>query len=123
MFICKNNKKVKDFFMDVYIAMKSKSDYYANFASDQTAAHDVLAKQKISYGFLDDRFTTFGVLRSDHNLLWTPGVGDFVLPRDMLAFHANYTIGVENKMKLLEYVRSVKLKRTRVKKPNLPTAE
>jgi hypothetical protein len=123
MFICKTSKKVKDFFMDVYSTMLSRSDHYMSHGSDQTAANDILAKQKIDYDFLDERFTTFGVLRNDQDLLWSPDVAPFKLPRNVLAFHANYTIGVENKMKLLAYARTAKTKRTYSKKSNLSPAK
>ena len=38
-----------------------------------------------------------------HEALWSPGA-EFDIPENCLAFHANWTVGVDNKLALLEYV-------------------
>lgn len=106
MFICKNSNKIKAFFNEVYDTMHSNREYYAQRSADQTAVLDVLKLRKINYGFLSNRFTTYGNLRVDKRSLWSPNSRKFRLPNDLVAFHANFTIGLENKIALLNYVRN-----------------
>ena len=67
MFICKNSNGIRNFFVEVYETMHSNREYYAQRSADQTAAFDVLKRGKIKYGFLSDRFTTYGNLRTNKN--------------------------------------------------------
>lgn len=108
MFVCKNSNGIRNFFVEVYETMHSNREYYAQRSADQTAVFDVLKRGKIKYGFLSDRFTTYGNLRPNKKILWSPRAKKFRLPKDLVAFHANFTIGLENKIALLEYVRNYK---------------
>jgi hypothetical protein len=71
---------------------------------DQDAVHAVLEEKlfdlvRANTVILPERYWTFG--RDDKH--WHPGM-PVNPPADLLAHHANWTVGVENKLKLLEAV-------------------
>ena len=69
---------------------------------DQIGMHHVLRARGLTAGLLPDRYWTVGQTGRHWKL------GDPVRPpSDLLMHHANWTVGVENKMDLLERVRLV----------------
>lgn len=104
MFICKICPEVLNFFKTVQSTLENNKEYYLNRACDQGAINELLPVSGLNYCFLSDNFTTYGNIVGG---LWTPLSPPFILKNTVLAFHANYTIGLENKKILLEYVRSL----------------
>ena len=61
----------------------------------------IIQTSKLSYGKLSLRFTNPCHLMGNHNLpLWDGRKLDF--PSEILVFHANWTEGIENKIKLMD---------------------
>ena len=58
----------------------------------------------IKYDTLDPtKYFTIGY--STKGTQWTPETGDLDIPKTILMHHANWTAGVENKIKLLNFVK------------------
>jgi len=56
------------------------------------------------------------VLKLSHDKIWNPGknykdLKELFVPEDILVHHANWTEGLDNKMKQLEYVKSIHVQR------------
>lgn len=109
MFVCRNNNKILNFFKTIECNLKSNVEYYKNKTSDQTAINELLPTSNIKYGTLSLKFTTYGniVQHTGAPVLWTLDSPKFILQNDVIAFHANFTIGKENKLELLKYIRSL----------------
>jgi len=90
-FICRSNERTIEMF-------KSMKDKYGEYKEDQ----DALNKNRhiAKWKFLSGKFFTFGQLAGT---VWTGQ--DFITPKDILMHHANWTMGVDNKIKLLEKVK------------------
>jgi hypothetical protein len=69
---------------------------------DQIGMHHVLRARGLTAGLLPDRYWTVGQTGRH----WNP-CDPVRPPSDLLMHHANWTVGVENKMALLELVRSI----------------
>jgi lipopolysaccharide biosynthesis glycosyltransferase len=103
MFICRKNDSTTQFFENVLVALCSDEEYYTSQASDQTAINEMLPHSNLRYSMLSSRFTTYGNIAQE---LWTPSSPKFKLDADVVAFHANFTIGLQNKAELLNRVRN-----------------
>lgn len=88
-FVCKSNKKTINMFNTInkkYIHDDQKSlNKYINLCNAK---------------FLSSRFYTVG---QTINEPWTNQT--FLIPKDILVHHANWTVGIDNKIKLLEKVK------------------
>jgi hypothetical protein len=102
MFVCKVCPLIKDFFKLIKVKLVKNKRYYMKKECEQTTINDFLPVSKLKYGFLSDKFTTYGNIGGN----WSQQTPPFDLDKSVLAFHANWTIGLENKTALLEYVRT-----------------
>jgi hypothetical protein len=102
MFICRRNDKTLQLFEKILDALAAKPEYYQNQVCDQTVLNEMLATQNISYKALSERFTTYGNIGDG---IWDPSCAPFELPQNLVAFHANFTVGIDNKVLLLNTVR------------------
>lgn len=93
-FICKKNNRTLNFFNKIL------SDLH-NHKNDQIAVNYHLNYMDISYDKLPNRYYTIGL----NHKLWNGESINFEIPSDILMHHANYTIGVENKIKLLNIIK------------------
>jgi len=103
-FICRPTKIVRDLFVKVY----ENIDRFGG--NDQLSLNNIISNyknDKPKYGFedlkcklLSNRFFTYGLTNPGH--VWDNN--DFDLPYDLITFHANWTVGVKNKIKLIDYV-------------------
>lgn len=103
-FICKSTDKLISLFQDI-------KDNLAFFPDDQEALQYFLYKkyQDLKVKTLSSKFYTYA---SDTN--WSVFQGfEEITPKqqDILIHHANYTVGIENKIKLLLAVKSFKEKK------------
>lgn len=89
-FICKINKKTKSFFK----LLKEKYDLYA---CDQEAINKNI--QRLNAKFLSDRFLNI----SFQHRHWSGQ--DFTISHQLIMFHANYTVGLQNKITLLDRIK------------------
>jgi hypothetical protein len=106
MFIAKNNEKIISFFTEVLNRLDHLKNEYVHTAADQTIINDMLHTEEIDldFGFLDDSFTTYGNINSEVER-WDGE--EFLLEDTVVAFHANFTIGMQSKLKLIDYVKSL----------------
>lgn len=79
---------------------------------------------------LNEPWYDLNIQKLSHDRIWTPGknyedLTELNVPEEIMVHHANWTHGVDNKVKQLEYVQSVFLQRnapwSRLKSPNLNT--
>lgn len=91
LFICKTNKTVKNLFLKI----RENFDKHEN---DQIAANYYLRSQDndVKFTFLSKAFFNYGFIGERYR-----GEDNVDLPENILMLHANFTIGVENKKKLL----------------------
>ena len=99
-FICRQSEKVKKFFQDV------KDNLIKNLNG---TLHDQTMMNKM---IIDGYDLNHGIL--DSNLYWTVGFStngevwngqDINVPNSIIMHHANFTIGINNKTKLMSLVR------------------
>lgn len=94
-FYCKNNDKTKQLFSE---ALKIHSRH----RDDQTSIQEALTKVPgLRHALLPKEYFTYGMYY-DH---WH-GQEQFYVPRNMVLHHANWVIGVDNKLKLLKATRT-----------------
>ncbi len=93
-FACVKNDKTVDFFKNIYTNLHK-------YDNDQTAVNSLIKKYNLKYGNLPNNYYSVGV----ENGLWE-GDEDIKIPEKILIHHANFTVGVENKIKLINLVKS-----------------
>lgn len=101
-FVCKQNNKILSFFNEV---LKSLKDLTSLGYDDQRIINNLLPRNKynISYDKLPvEKY--FTVAASNNAKQWNGE--SFEVPKNVIVHHANWTVGVENKKKLLDYVRN-----------------
>jgi hypothetical protein len=94
-FYCKNNERTKQLFKE---ALKIHHLHRDDQTSIQAALNMV---QGLKHALLPKEYFTYGMY-FDH---WH-GQSDFLVPKNMVMHHANWVIGVDNKIKLLEATRN-----------------
>ena len=101
-FICKQNEKTLSFFEDV---LKSLKDLVNLNYDDQQIINNFLRTNRhpLNHGLLPKE-KYFTVASSNQAKQWNGET--FTIPKEIISHHANWTVGVHNKMKLLEYVKS-----------------
>jgi hypothetical protein len=106
MFIAKNNNKIVSFFTEVLHRLDHLREKYVHTSADQTVINEMLKTEEIdlNFGFLDDSFTTYGNINTEVRL-WEGE--EFLLEDNVVAFHANFTIGTQSKLQLMDYVKSL----------------
>lgn len=111
-FAVKNNNRVRSFFKTILGNLDS-------FSQEQVLANYLLTNSDkfpsiaISWAFLPAKYWTYGHIAAlpgegvePYRGSWTPDAPDFDVPQDIVIHHANWTAGINNKIKLLEIVKS-----------------
>jgi hypothetical protein len=102
-FICRPSPKVRELFLKVY----ENIDHFDG--NDQLSLNNILSTYKnpnppgfgdVKYKLLSERFYTYG--QSGDDIRWEGQ--SFNLPSDLITFHANWTVGVDRKVLLIDYV-------------------
>jgi hypothetical protein len=98
-FACKANEKTKSLFEQVKKEMNEKFN-------DQQATNK-LVKKYVSYKYLNERY--YSIYRNTNKKVWEKGVNinEKEIPKEMLVYHANWTVGVENKIELMNKVKKI----------------
>jgi hypothetical protein len=92
----KCNKISKKFFQKIRKELK-------NFSNDQMCANHY--KGHIRYQLLpEDKYFTIASVNGGG--VWKKGDHNMILPDNMLVHHGNYTIGIENKVALMDFVKT-----------------
>lgn len=96
-FITRRSDATLVFFQD----MLEKMD---NYSHDQDALNKLLPNSQVTYGVLPDRYYSYGAWNGHRR--WN-GETDFYVPDDIVTHHLNWTVGVDNKVKLGQVVRDM----------------
>lgn len=102
-FACQGSKKIIELFENMLTLMKSNSKI-----SDQKAMNHFLRKHNtlnITWNYLPMIFFGGGAHTGKN---WYPG-DTLEIPKDILMHHANWSLGIDNKIAQLNYVHSVVL--------------
>jgi len=110
-FAVKNTQKIRSFFKTVLGNLDS-------FSQEQVLANHLLTNSSrypsiaIDWAFLPAKYWTYGHIAAipttgsnPYRGSWTPEAPDFDVPSDIVIHHANWTAGIDNKLKLLNIVR------------------
>jgi hypothetical protein len=103
-FICKQNLQILNFFKEVQDNLKRTMN---GLRHDQDVINEILKYDycSIKKGMLpDNKYWT--VANSTNGNIWSGQ--EINVPNEIIMHHANFTIGVENKIKLLELVKNKK---------------
>lgn len=101
-FICNINDKTKNLFE--YISKKT----FEKHEDDQVVLNNVIKNFDVKVGCLPKLIYNYNFWRLDNEkykdkINWSEDI--FIeIPSDTLVFHANWTVGIDNKIKLLNYV-------------------
>ena len=98
-FGCRSNNKTKELFENIKLNFR-------HMVNDQVALNHY--KDSISYKLLDrDLFYTTGNHFNNPNgtYIWD-NTTNIIPPQNIVLHHANYVVGVDNKLKLMEMIRS-----------------
>lgn len=90
---------------ELLILFKTVYERMDQFAHDQDAMNKLLPTAGVRYGKLPHRYYSFGTLNGLQR--WEPGFPRALVPDDIIAHHANWTVGVENKLKLIQHVKEI----------------
>jgi hypothetical protein len=102
-FVCKQNKKVLDFFNSVYEVFISNMD---GKVDDQAIVNRILNGSSIDlkFGYLpSEKYWT--VAFDTKGMVWDGQ--EVSCSKNIIAHHANFTIGVENKIKLMNKIKKI----------------
>lgn len=105
-FACKANDKTLQFFKNI-------RNVVTRFTSDQSACNKTFAQNYIDFKFLSkEKYYNIGKFyrsliprQNNEQLLLTLEQSNIEIPRDILVHHANNITGIENKLKLLHFIR------------------
>ena len=102
-FVCKTNNKTVHLWQSILEHMNSLPTNTNE--QDQSLLNHYLDKIDIKYKTLSHKFFTLARHKPE---LWDQknNYFDFTIPDDIIAYHANWTHGIENKIALLNYVQS-----------------
>ena len=100
LFICNANENSLNFFKTIYDSMIKVHKYDKSY-NDQTALNGYL--HNIKHKLLSSKFYT---IAQTTGCLWNNKIDINDIPSDILLHHANWTHGIENKIKLLEFIKS-----------------
>ena len=113
-FAVKNNKRTRSFFKTILGNLDSK-----DFSQEQVLANYLLQNSAqfpsidVNWSFLSNDYWTYGHVAAQADPRtgfcrggWKPDSLDFDIPKSIILHHANWTSGVENKLKLLDIVRN-----------------
>lgn len=79
--------------------MKLIKDNISKYGNDQYAMNALIGSSGLKYGVLPERYYSFGPLNSCVN--WNSSIQHFNVPKDIILHHANWTVGVDNKLALI----------------------
>lgn len=103
-FVCNQNESVLKFFKEVKQRMLQNmvNGQLKRGISDQSIMNQMFRERKYKLGKLD-QYKYFTVAITNGPTQWNGG--EFKVPKDVLMHHGNWTVGLENKFKIMEYVK------------------
>jgi hypothetical protein len=100
LFICNANENTLNFFKSIYHSMIKAHEYDQSY-NDQTALNGHL--HHIKHKLLSSKFYT---IAQTTKCLWNNEIDIQNIPSNLLVHHANWTHGIENKIQLLQFIKS-----------------
>jgi hypothetical protein len=100
-FYCRVNERTKNLFTEGLKRISS-------FRDDQDCVDFILKSniiQGLKYQLLPEEYFTYGKYFPQHGRIWDGSDINFEIPDNIITHHANYTIGIKNKINLLQLVR------------------
>lgn len=112
-FAVKNNKQTRAFFKTILGNLDSKDfsqeQVLANYLLQNIPSYPSIA---VKWDFLPKEYWTYGWVAASADPRtggcrggWKPGALDFSIPENIVIHHANWTAGIDNKIKLLDIVK------------------
>jgi hypothetical protein len=98
-FICRSNKKTKKLFEDIKKQISEKDN-------DQEILNK-LAKDYISYNYLDEAYYSLWRSTGQTIIDWQKNTPTIKIPKNILVHHANWTLGLNNKIILMDKVKEL----------------
>lgn len=112
-FAVRNNNRTRGFFKTILGNLDSK-----DFSQEQVLANYLLQNIRqypsiaVNWSFMPDEYWTYGHIAASIDPRtggcrggWTPESLDFEIPKNIIIHHANWTQGINNKIKLLDIVK------------------
>ena len=100
-FACRQTPLIKDLFNKALWLLKKRKN---NISDDQVAMHEALKRfPQIKHAMLPREFFTYGSFRKKE--IWSGIQQEFDIPENIIMHHANWTVGIQNKLDMLQYVR------------------
>jgi hypothetical protein len=106
-FICKQTEEVKNFFIKVLNILKGYmiNGKLRSNISDQIIINQIYNREHINIGKLpSDKY--FTVAHANGGKQWKGE--DFIIPDNIKVHHSNWTVGVDRKIEMMEYIRNNK---------------
>lgn len=101
MFI-KNNTKTKNIFNNILNLVKDTTNPHVD--NDQNIFNRIYRNFDIKLGLLGHEY--YSIWRDTGGYVWEPNMGiKNQIPKDLVLHHANYTVGVDNKILLMKQVK------------------
>ena len=104
LFFCKCNVNVSHFFSNVLNVLREQTHNIDNKIDDQYVINDLKDKNEIIRYSLLDRNKYWTVANYTGGRLWNPDI-EIKVPLNIIAHHANWTIGLDNKIQLMTKVK------------------
>jgi hypothetical protein len=93
-FVCRKNTKTQKLFNKVLSDLK-------NYRDDQFAVNGIIKTMNLSYSPLPEHYYTVGLKHG----VWQGNDILFNIPKNILVHHANFTEGIDNKLKLIQLIK------------------
>ena len=97
-FVVKKSKTTVELFNKVCEKM-------GGYAHDQEAMNALVGVSSVKYDRLPPRYYSFGALNGHRR--WDPSCKHIIVPKDIIMHHANWTVGIDNKLELIRRVKHV----------------
>ena len=101
-FVVRKSDHIVKLFNDLYERM-------GDYEHDQDAMNNILPFSGIQYDKLPERYFSYGPLNGLKR--WTVDCTHVNVPDDIVMHHANWTVGIDNKLKLIQQVKDIIIER------------
>jgi len=101
----KNTENVKNLFNEILNIIKTVDKNNISNDNDQNIFNKIYHQFGVKVGLLDHRY--YSVWRDTGGYVWEPRHGlKTQIPSDLILHHANYTVGIKNKIELMSLIKN-----------------